>query len=184
MANHLFQLVDSHLCCQFTCCRSLFQLSGCVLEVWGNLLVLTAILYALLHLGLRYGNLTLVPEWNGDCDQKFHEICSLLAVSGQLFTGSASTVLQMRFSNPKKVSESVTKLYRYLPCSQFYSWGLLISFLLYQLGCWLPTAVCLHGIRKSSCGPACLCGHVWFLQFVYCYYSRWLWRGTSHSLKT
>ena len=88
--------------------RSVFQFTGSVLEVCGNLLVILSILYALLHLGLRYGNLSLFPVWNGDCERRFKEICVLMAtLSVVLYTGGRS-VVESRHSNPKVVSGGLT----------------------------------------------------------------------------
>ena len=82
----------------------MFQLSGSVLEVLGNMLVITAILYALVHVGLRYGNLTVFPVWNGDHDVKFHEICKLLSILSYVLSTGIKEVVNSRHSNPKMVS--------------------------------------------------------------------------------
>ena len=84
--------------------RLLLNLGGSALEVMGNLLLMVAILYALLHVGLRYGNLTVFPTWNRDCDTRFQQICQLIAKYVCLVTAGISAVGNSRTTSPRMVS--------------------------------------------------------------------------------
>ena len=76
-----------------------------MLEICGNILVMLAILYALLQLGLRYGNLSTRPSSHqgSSDDQTFKELCTQIAISSHLINVVITNALHNRVHQPGKV---------------------------------------------------------------------------------
>ena len=82
-------------------CRSVFQTSGSFLEVLGNVLVLVAIVYAIVQIGLRYGDFQIFPQWTEVQETRFQHVSRSIALHDRMIRTGLQGVMVLRKSNPK-----------------------------------------------------------------------------------